>query len=66
MTESPGSSSFQAALRKYAIELPDDQVSLIDRYRVLLWDWNDKINLTRHTDYDAFVSRDVIDSLELS
>ena len=29
----------------------------------LLWDWNAKINLTRHTDYEKFVARDLIDSL---
>jgi 16S rRNA (guanine527-N7)-methyltransferase len=29
----------------------------------LLWDWNAKINLTRHTDYEKFVGRDLVDSL---
>ena len=43
-----------------------DQVAQIDRYCALLWDWNSKLNLTRHTDFDTFVSRDVVDSLELA
>jgi 16S rRNA (guanine527-N7)-methyltransferase len=30
----------------------------------VLWEWNEKLNLTRHTDYDKFVSRDVIDSAQ--
>jgi 16S rRNA (guanine527-N7)-methyltransferase len=60
------SPSLEAALQRRAIELRPEQVSRIDRYRALLWDWNNKLNLTRHTDFDAFVSRDVVDSLELS
>ena len=28
----------------------------------MLWDWNAKLNLTRHTDYQKFVGRDVLDS----
>ena len=32
----------------------------------LLWSWNEKINLTRHTTLEKFVSRDVIDSWQLA
>ncbi len=35
----------------------------LERYCTLLWDWNTKINLTRHTDYEKFVARDLVDSL---
>jgi len=31
-----------------------------------LWSWNEKLNLTRHTDFERFVTRDVVDSLQLS
>jgi 16S rRNA (guanine527-N7)-methyltransferase len=58
--------SLSAALGRHDIELPPDQVELIDRYCRLLWDWNAKLNLTRHTDYEKFVSRDLVDSLILS
>jgi 16S rRNA (guanine527-N7)-methyltransferase len=51
------------ALARHKIELPAAQVALLERYCELLWDWNAKINLTRHTDYEKFVARDVIDSL---
>jgi 16S rRNA (guanine527-N7)-methyltransferase len=37
-----------------------------ERYCQLLWDWNQKINLTRHTNYSLFVSRDVLDSWHLA
>ena len=58
--------SLAAALARNGIELPADQVELLDRYVRLLWDWNTKLNLTRHTDYEKFVSRDVVDSLVIA
>jgi 16S rRNA (guanine527-N7)-methyltransferase len=58
--------SLAAALVRYELALPAAQVVLMERYCERLWDWNAKLNLTRHTDYDKFVSRDLIDSLEIS
>jgi 16S rRNA (guanine527-N7)-methyltransferase len=55
-----------AALARHQIELPADRVQLLDRYCQLLWDWNEKINLTRHTTYEKFVTRDLIDTLQLA
>ena len=52
-----------AAMARHQIELPAAQVALLTRYCELLWDWNTKLNLTRHTDYEKFVARDLIDSL---
>ena len=54
-----------AALERHQIKLPDEQIETLDRYCRLLWQWNEKLNLTRHTDYQKFVSRDVVDSLAL-
>ena len=54
------------ALREVGIGLADGQVELLDRYRALLWDWNEKLNLTRHTTLEKFVTRDVVDSWELA
>ncbi len=53
------------ALARHAIELPSEQVELLDCYCRSLWRWNEKLNLTRHTDYEKFVARDVVDSLAL-
>jgi len=58
-----GADSLPAALARQGIALPDDQVALLDRFARLLWEWNQKINLTRHTDYEKFVGRDVVDTL---
>lgn len=55
-----------AALARHQIQLPDDRVALLDRYCQLLWDWNEKINLTRHTTYEKFVTRDLVDTLQLA
>ena len=55
--------NLSAALARHEIELLAAQVGLLERYCELLWDWNTKINLTRHTDYEKFVARDLVDSL---
>ncbi|MBN2295950.1 MAG: 16S rRNA (guanine(527)-N(7))-methyltransferase RsmG [Pirellulales bacterium] len=55
-----------SALVAREIELPEDQVGLLTQYCRLLWDWNEKINLTRHTDYQMFVDRDVVDTMALA
>jgi len=58
--------SLADSLEKHHISLPKVQVRKLDEYCRLLWDWNERINLTRHTDYDKFVARDVVDSLALA
>jgi len=57
--------TLEAALARRDLALPADQVSMLGRYASLLWDWNTKINLTRHTTWEKFVGRDVVDSLAL-
>jgi len=54
------------SLDQHRISLPKVQVRKLDEYCQLLWEWNERINLTRHTDYEKFVARDVVDSLALS
>jgi 16S rRNA (guanine527-N7)-methyltransferase len=60
------SDTLPAALARHGIDLEPAQVELLDRYARLLWDWNEKINLTRHTDYDKFAGRDIADTLQLA
>lgn len=54
------------ALQRHSIELAPEHVTKLDQYCKLVWEWNTKLNLTRHTDYEKFVSRDLVDTLELS
>jgi 16S rRNA (guanine527-N7)-methyltransferase len=52
-----------AALARHNIELAPEQIGRLEEYCRLLWDWNSKLNLTRHTDFEKFVARDLTDSL---
>ena len=62
---------FQQAITDCGIdqspELEDTLVrEKIQQYCVLLWHKNQQMNLTRHTDWQTFVARDLVDSLQLS
>jgi 16S rRNA (guanine527-N7)-methyltransferase len=59
----PPDDNLAAALARHNIELPSSQVARLEEYCRLLWDWNSKLNLTRHTDFEKFVTRDLTDSL---
>jgi 16S rRNA (guanine527-N7)-methyltransferase len=54
--------TLSAALARHEIELTDEQIALLQRYAARLWEVNEQLNLTRHTDFEKFVSRDVVDS----
>jgi 16S rRNA (guanine527-N7)-methyltransferase len=54
------------AFAAQGVALESGQIELLDRYRTSLWRWNEQLNLTRHTTLEKFVSRDVVDSLELA
>lgn len=62
----PNPESLAEALDQSAIVLPPETIDVLDTYCQLLWKWNEKLNLTRHTDYDLFVRRDIVDTIELS
>lgn len=64
------SAELQAALAPLLGEIgletsPETRQSLAE-YALTLWDWNEKLNLTRHTTPEQFVYRDVLDSWELT
>ena len=54
------------ALARHEIVLPEPQIARLEQYCCVLWEWNEKLNLTRHTDYEKFVARDLVDSLAFS
>jgi 16S rRNA (guanine527-N7)-methyltransferase len=60
------SQSLIEALARHEVSLPDDQREQLQRYCEHLWDWNSRFNITRHTDFEAFVSRDLNDSQQLA
>ena len=61
-----GSPALTEVLAKYEISLPGGQVEMLDRYCRALWEWNAKLNLTRHDSYEKFVTRDLVDSIRLA
>ena len=68
MTQTPEeqTDTLVAALTRYSLEFPPEQIAALDRYVARLWDWNERLNLTRHTTYEKFVARDVVDSWQLA
>jgi len=41
-------------------------VTRLDKYARCLWEWNQQLNLTRHTNYETFCIRDIVDTLQLA
>ena len=56
----------QNSLTRHNVAVEPDAVASLQRYCELLWRWNQKLNLTRHTDEETFVIRDMIDTLRLA
>jgi 16S rRNA (guanine527-N7)-methyltransferase len=63
--QSLSENSLAESLKRFDIAVPKVKTAQLDKYCRLLWDWNTRFNLTRHTDYDKFVSRDLVDSMAL-
>jgi 16S rRNA (guanine527-N7)-methyltransferase len=55
-----------AAVAKCGLTIPEDSAGLLAQYCRVMWDWNTRLNLTRHTDWDLFVTRDLLDTIELA
>ena len=51
-----------AACSRLGIEVPTESVPGLAAYAASLWSWNERLNLTRHTDPETFVARDVGDA----
>jgi 16S rRNA (guanine527-N7)-methyltransferase len=58
----PPDDTLAAALLRHGIELPEPRMARLQQYCGLVWEWNARLNLTRHTDYEKFVTRDLADS----
>jgi len=62
----PPDENLAAALTRHGVGLHEPQIERLAQYCRLLWEWNEKLNLTRHTDYDRFVARDLLDALAVA
>jgi 16S rRNA (guanine527-N7)-methyltransferase len=59
----PPADNLAAAVARHDIELPGPHLAALEQYCRLLWEWNARLNLTRHTDFERFAARDLVDSL---
>ncbi|MGB7328546.1 MAG: 16S rRNA (guanine(527)-N(7))-methyltransferase RsmG [Rubripirellula sp.] len=57
---------FAAALANHSIEMDEATALRMQNYVSVMWRWNEDINLTRHTTWELFVSRDLRDCLQLA
>ena len=55
ITFPPQVDELKEQLAAQQIAVTDDQVEQLDLYRRLLWSWNERMNLTRHTTMEKFV-----------
>jgi 16S rRNA (guanine527-N7)-methyltransferase len=51
---------------RLGLGLPADSAAPLARYAASLWTWNERLNLTRHTDVERFVSRDLGDAAAIT
>jgi 16S rRNA (guanine527-N7)-methyltransferase len=66
VSSSDSPDTLAAVMAQQGLELPADRIAVLERYCALVWEWNTRLNLTRHTDYHKFVTRDLVDSLAFS
>lgn len=66
-TSTPTSATLKEAAQAIGIDdIPNSCWPKLEEYCRLLWEWNTKINLTRHTNFDLFAKRDLLDSYRLA
>jgi 16S rRNA (guanine527-N7)-methyltransferase len=57
---------FRETTCRYQFDIGDTALEQLAEYVERLWSWNEKINLTRHTTVEKFVTRDLVDVLQLA
>lgn len=62
----PPSTSLREAIDRMGLQIEPEKIQKLDEYCQRLWALNEFINLTRHTTYDLFVRRDLLDTYELA
>ena len=51
---------------RLGLDVPATALPALAAYAASLWTWNERLNLTRHTDVETFVSRDVADAAAIA
>ena len=58
--------SLKKTIEMFELEVPQASYPQLKHYCQALWEINQDLNLTRHTTYEKFVTRDLLDTVELS
>ena len=59
-------SAVAAECERLGLVVSSDAVPRLAAYAASRWSWNERLNLTRHTDVEKFVSRDVADAVAIA
>jgi len=59
-------SAIAAECERLGLTVPSAAVQGLAAYAASLWSWNERLNLTRHSDVEKFVSRDVADAVAIA
>ena len=62
----PLEGAIAAEAARLVLEVPAASLPGLAAYAERLWSWNERLNLTRHTDVDRYVSRDVADAVAIA
>ena len=54
-----------AECERQGLTVSAEAIPRLAAYAARLWDWNERLNLTRHTDVERFVTRDIVDAVAL-
>lgn len=59
-------SALAAECERLGLTVSPEAMPRLAAYAASLWSWNERLNLTRHTDVEKFVSRDVADAVAIA
>lgn len=63
---SPDKASLADWVDRFQLSVPAGSLPALNAYCRELWVWNQSVNLTRHTSFESFASRDLPDVIQLS
>ncbi|MEZ6096472.1 MAG: 16S rRNA (guanine(527)-N(7))-methyltransferase RsmG [Pirellulaceae bacterium] len=55
--------TLRSLIEQAEFDIPETTIPKLQQYCELLWEKNKVMNLTRHTDFEHFVNRDLLDSI---
>lgn len=58
--------TLKKTIEMFEIDVPGETYAPLKHYCQLVWEINEQLNLTRHTTNEKFVTRDLLDTVELS